>query len=709
MHERGGSNEYGDISIEVVGPTSFLLDEVVALWRPNAGRLGFFPEGAFIDRAKQGQILAALSGASGFLGYLLYRVTNRGVATIVHLCTSPKARGKGVARLLFNDLKRRESKLRGVQISCRRDFEANTFWPKIGFTALGERPGRRGAGSTLIIWWYGLDQKDLFSSFPASKDDTLLVALDVNVFLDLLNRTNEESEGLEADWLEDEVTLAVTPELTTELYRREEKRERDAAIQFSRRFEQLHGSQSDFDILVAELEEKFASPQSDQARSDLRQIARAAVATADIFLTRDDRLLKARDAIHSVTGVRISRPSELITEIDASLQRRSYQRVRLAGTILPIQRAVSADEDQLATAFQNTQHQERKSEFLAPIRKILASPDKGQVLVTRGHDGFPIGLIGFENTDWGALSIPRIRIAQSSIPASLARYLVNLVVRHAVMQKNHTCVVDDDGVQPSIGDALKQEGFQFHEGLWVKVSLSGVLSISEAVQAIQSLINRAENRSKRAVGALNGILATLERVVTKSEVGEFLSVEELLWPVILADFEIPAFLVPIRPGWAHHLFDEEIANGQLFGAKLDLALNDEAIYYRSVLNHGGLAAPGRVIWYVSQDRKLLPVGQIRAISHLREVFSGAAHETYKKFRRLGIYEWKDVLGTAKKKPNGHVMALRFCRTQLVAHPMSHMELQNILRSFEIATQIQSPVQISHPAFLKIARKVSLPS
>jgi ribosomal protein S18 acetylase RimI-like enzyme len=79
------------------------LESVIALHRADSRQLGFFPRGAFEDHARMGQILLARNERDEVLGYLLYRVAKQR-AMIVHLCTAPGARGKGVARALVQHL-----------------------------------------------------------------------------------------------------------------------------------------------------------------------------------------------------------------------------------------------------------------------------------------------------------------------------------------------------------------------------------------------------------------------------------------------------------------------------------------------------------------------------------------------------------------------------------------------------------------------------
>ncbi len=49
------------IRIESIDERSPYLEDVKRLWRANSDWLGFYPEGAFLDRARRGQIIVALN------------------------------------------------------------------------------------------------------------------------------------------------------------------------------------------------------------------------------------------------------------------------------------------------------------------------------------------------------------------------------------------------------------------------------------------------------------------------------------------------------------------------------------------------------------------------------------------------------------------------------------------------------------------------
>jgi len=129
---------------------------------------------------------------------------------------------------------------------------------------------------------------------------------------------------------------------------------------------------------------------------------------------------------------------------------------------------------------------------------------------------------------------------------------------------------------------------------------------------------------------------------------------------------IPAFVVPIQHGWATRLLDVGLSDDQLFPRDWGLGLRRELVYYRSPRNAGGLAAPARLLWYVSGTAP--GSGTIRAVSHLTEVAVGDQDRLFHRFKPLGVYGRDDVHGRADEQ--GQVMALRFCNTERFAEPVS---------------------------------------
>jgi hypothetical protein len=173
-------------------------------------------------------------------------------------------------------------------------------------------------------------------------------------------------------------------------------------------------------------------------------------------------------------------------------------------------------------------------------------------------------------------------------------------------------------------------------------------------------------------------------------------IERALWPAKIIDADLPSFIVPIRPEWAEHFFDEELASSRLFGLRHDLHFGREAVYYRAK-QISGLKFPGRILWYVSQGNEKTGSMSVKACSCLDEIVIGKPKDLYKQFRRLGIYEWRNVWELADKNLEKEIMAVRFSDTERFHTPVSLQELERL----GVAGPIQSPRPITKEVFAKI--------
>jgi hypothetical protein len=280
------------------------------------------------------------------------------------------------------------------------------------------------------------------------------------------------------------------------------------------------------------------------------------------------------------------------------------------------------------------------------------------------------------------------------MPGSLASTLAtHLAMRHVVaaLDQSRPAVRITDPYLPSdVEEALAPVGYVSAQNQWAKLAL-------------------------RAVGAAEALAADLGRLATEAGVGHagrevarslraagesrdrmaLAALERVLWPAKFVDLEIPAYIVPVRPAWAQHLLGEEPQQPSLFGTDPELALSWENAYYRA--STPGVMAPARVLWYVSQPRM-----QIRACSWVEEVVVDTPKEVFRRFRRLGVYRWRDVLGVAGGCAGKPIMALRFGRTELLDSPIGWPELQEVLEAAEgKRSQIQTVTRISMACFLRL--------
>ncbi len=186
-------------------------------------------------------------------------------------------------------------------------------------------------------------------------------------------------------------------------------------------------------------------------------------------------------------------------------------------------------------------------------------------------------------------------------------------------------------------------------------------------------------------------------------------IERMLYPAKITDAGIPNFIIPIQAWWAKDLFDKELAQEIIWGAKEELALRREVVYYRSKQASGGLKAPGRILWYVSKTgsgkNSSSILGAIRACSLLDEIVIAKPKDLHRRFRRLGIYSFKDVLKTARDDFNREIMAVKFSDTQLFKKPVELRDIEKILGR---KISVRAPYKITTEGFRMIFANSSNP-
>ncbi len=311
-----------------VDSSSAHLAEVKKLWRANSATLGMMPEGAFDEHAQDGHIIGAIE-ANQLLGYLLFR-SAKGKAKITHLCAAAAVRGKGIARLLVAELVKITSHLSGIELKCRRDFDVSDFWPKLGFFANRECEGRAVGGSKLTVWWMDYGKPSLFShkASPTAID----VVIDTNVLIDIVDRRNDESLGLRADWLQDEVRLCITEEVLNDFHRQPDEALRLKRFSDANEFPRLTAHPTEYQRAENLIKPLFPNTKSARDESDVRQLIRAVAADVTVFVSRDGPLLDRAEDVYNACGLSIVRPVELIARIDELVREEEYQRALVAGT-----------------------------------------------------------------------------------------------------------------------------------------------------------------------------------------------------------------------------------------------------------------------------------------------------------------------------------------------------------------------------------------
>jgi GNAT superfamily N-acetyltransferase/predicted nucleic acid-binding protein len=676
------TNPAPTVTIEAIDPSSAHLAKVIELGRAHSGTLGLFPEGAFRDYAARKGIFVALENGA-CIAYLLFRYS-RDRAVIVHLCIDDAHTGKGLARQLVEHLRKSTTHVRGIGLNCRRDYAANNVWPRLGFAAVSDKPGRGKQGKELNYWWLDHGHATLFSESNRQQvEDRLAVVIDHNVFLDLHEKSNNDSLALQADWLRDTVELCVTSENLNEISRHADSTGRRVQRAFATGFLNLESKHDAFTAAYNSLRKHFPATLSEQDESDLRHLARSVAGSATAFATRDAALLDRAGEIYESHRLIVAHPSELIVRVDELQRGSDYQPARLAGTALKIARVTTSQIDAVTKRFQNSRDSETKAKFQAAIRHCLSHPHQIECNAVTDATGALFAVVALDRRTTGVLDLPLFRVSRDAVGSTLAKHIALHALGKAAAEGRTVVRVSDDCPSDIVLNSLRRDRFVATDQGWARPCLATVGQISEMAAQLDAL-KPAVPKDALRVDAWKDALAS-------GDVGQLLEFERTFWPAKLKGASIPSFIVPIKVHWASQLFDHELANEQLFGGELNL--NREAVYYRSARPSCGLVAPSRIFWYVSGDRHTAKSSQIRAVSFLDEVIVGKPKPLFHRFQRLGIYRWQNVFELAGKDIEKPIMALRFSDTVALKQPVQLDALRRILRSCGKGVSLVSPFKI----------------
>jgi len=624
---------------------SLELSEVIALGRRAKATVGFLPDAAFAQRARQGTLLVAtVDGTVG--AYVLYDLP-RDEIRIVQLVVAPRRRGCGLARALVDHVAAEHAHRRGMLLSCRNDFAADDLWPKLGFVPIHERPGRNLEGKSLTRWFRSFGQPDLFTVLH-EQDSRSLAVMDTCVFLDVVARRPKAiAQQLRADWLVEHVRFAVTDQLLVEIHKGNNSQERERHIKAAQALQLPPGASEDWRPTYDAL--RAAHPTApDQDLKDLRHVAESMAAQAAWLITADRRFARryGRTA-QRLGGLRLVSASEFLRDVDEIARGDRYRPVELAGTDVTRREVDARSLGALSKTFVNHPLGERIRDLQPIIDRAGAHPI-GIHLELIEVDSKPRGLVCWRE-DRDAVDVLLARVTSGPGEGTIGRHLLAMVREDATQNHFSTIRIVDAHPSPGVQASLRDEGFAATDsGILIAHALHGHGSLSDL---------------QRRAAELGSPLAMTELFHDDEEnlVDRAAAAERWFAPFVVTGAGIPTFFVPIQHGWATDLVDAGLAEDQLLSRPWRLGLRRELVYYRSPRNSRGLCAPARIVWYVSG--KAQGAGNIRAVSHLTEVITDIHERLFHRFRSLGVYSATDVAGAADRR--GIAMALRFTSTRRI--------------------------------------------
>jgi len=519
--------------------------------------------------------------------------------------------------------------------------------------------------------------EDLLSSLPSHKT---LVALDANVFFDLFwpDRPMRKISGaLLEPWIDDIVELGLTSEIYNDIDRCNDPELRNASKTKATTYHQIRAAAIKIDPVVAELSRLYPVSQSlsPQDISDIRHAAHAIVAGVKYFVTRDENLLAKAPEILEKFDVQLFLPVEFISRLDSIQREQEYQPLRLGASSITTKRLEPQEFNRFTGSFRHHPI-EKIREFKSLIETCLFDPKTTSVLVAHDSKADMAATIAIDRKSPRYIRIPLLRLKSLPLAKTVLRHLLMRAIVDAVESNALSIYIDEPHLTRDVRDALVEMGFGLSAGGWVKPVVKGFHELSSARQHLAAVGLTLDESPLTAIDQLG----------------------TMIWPGKPVAEEINAYLIPIQSQWAEHFFDSESASQRfpsLSGINDELHLGVEAVYFTA--SNITIKPPGHILWYVSSGNEGLGTQHVKATSRLREVVRGTPKELFSRFRRLGVYRWKDLIVAAKGNPNAQLTALRFSHTESFPH---HLDSSS-MRSFNVPPPYPGPRPIPFSIFQEI--------
>jgi len=637
--------------------------QVLEIAKKQKATLGFLPDSAFGDRARAGRLLIATRG-DRVLGYSIFDLPRSGQIKLRHVCADPAARGLDLGHRMLDKIAELHPSATGMIADCRQDYGLEGFWTNAGFFPRSERKGRASSGSILVVWWRQLSQMDLFDVAMAAEPGGIVV-LDTNVVSDLYAPTRvsridrEAAEAVPSAALDASVMLAVSPQVDLELSRIEDDESRKSQQERSQELLRVRRLPEATQIRnrLSELLGAKVLAQDSSLRDDVIHIADAVANNAKYFVTNDDPLLKRAAAVVAAEwGLELLRPHQFVERVFEESDAPIYES-RLIETLNLTWRPTKNYSDERLESVFLIHGNERASDFRRTLRASIArSPATANVLE---DESGKIWALLATSSSTSALTVSLFRTKVGRRSSTLALQLARLVRSRALAHNVREIVIPRDALTDHLARVLTEDGFVAH-GAELKASVvGGIVDVSEAV-------DRWGNAEP----------------FTAFEVA---SLERRNWPLTITGAELPAYVVPIQPRFAAHLFGLSDGPGLFDIGSADLGLTRENVYYSGATTRLA-TGPGRIIWYVSKD-DTRTTRQVAAYSRLIESARLDPDEAFSRFRHLGILTRDDVRGVAAN--DGKVHVVRFEDTVILRRPIDRTEMEPMFERHDTTTHILS--------------------
>jgi predicted nucleic acid-binding protein/GNAT superfamily N-acetyltransferase len=680
------------MNIEFIDHTSKFLKDVIELGSKNSNTLGFLPEGGFHDHAKKYWIIIA-EVDNELLGYLLFRLGSKtSRVSITHLCVRPEYRGKGVSTALLDKLKFKYSKSHaGIILSCRKDYKAaNLLWEKYGFVSKKIVRSRSTDEKYLIKWWYDFNQADLFNFYDQSFK-VKRVMLDANIVIKLREENtpeHNEVKALIADWLSDEVEYYFAPELYNEINRDNDRERAEKTRKFIQNtLTEARLNKEDLPKIIGELAGILPGNNPNDT-SDRKQLAECIASGIEYFITGDGPIITKRKQIQKLYNIAILNPAEFILEIDEITSTSSYNPSRLSGALQSTKKVNNDEIESFIDRFLFKRFSEPKNKLKSKINYILQDLRNGSIKTVFCPEK---GDIAF----WGhiiksdKIEIPFFRIINNSLAQTLFTQLISETVSIAIQNGRFLIEISEEYLLDYQKSILMELGFIQKESSWFKIAIKGLIKSDELITKFPYILNYFDPEIFEKINNLQNV-----ELKTKLQ----LQIERALFPLKFSNLEIPCYIIPIKPFWASQLFDLYTSNNTIFGAQAEKIWNRQNVYYRNI-KPVSEKFPARILWYASSEKDYARQKGIIAASYLDNVSIGPCKQEFNKYKKYGIYEWKDLYKLAENDINHPVKTLLFSDTEVFKKIVPFRKIADIfLVNNRRKNTFSSPVEVNTNIF-----------
>ena len=633
-----------------------IFQQVVRLGDKNSKSLGFLPFAGFRTAAADSRIAVALDG-DRVVGYCLFDLP-RDVVRIVHVCVSEAGRGTQLARALVDAVGDRHADRLGMVLKCRADWSADKMWPKLGFSAQAQVPGRSRQQLPLTVWWRSHGHSDLFTLLEEQRAGRA-AAIDSNVYSDL-HSTKPRQGAIHTSVLapliaDGQLHLVLLPSLEAEIYDTKDPQDRarflSAKLHYTRVTNRL--TREIVSHLLKDVPLEVLAKDKSLER-DAELVAEAYANAVDLFVTRDRGAIRHLTSPAQELGIEVLHPTEVPTALDVAEAGHSYRPGQLEQTTVSVQRLDRALRSDEVALLLDQPGGERRSDLNGLIADLAArSTADLERRVLQDGDGQLLGAWAWGATD--TFDVPLFRVVRGPLQVTLAAQLSRMVRMEAGARGVAVIRVTDRHLQSPVRGVLEADGFYpdgdglaavtvVEAGPWARISeLAQGAAAEHPSEGLHRLLDLPQNPSPT----------------------QALEFERTLAPAKILGLGIPNYLVPIKRPFASQLLGHPAS---LMSRPDDLGLSREHVYYSS--RRGIVKPPGRILWYVSGQ--VAPA--VIAASMLVETRVDTPAKLHRLYSRLGVWTLQDIEAATA---NGKAAALRFTDTELFQHPVGLDRLRTL--------------------------------